>query len=140
MKILYTAEATAGGGRDGHARSSDGAVDFDIVPPVELGGPADKPGTNPEQLFATGYAACFNSAVILVARRMKLDADDSEVTAKVGFGVAGGGAFGLEVTLEVKVPKVEREDAERLVTKAHEVCPYSNATRGNIPVNLVVVD
>jgi Ohr subfamily peroxiredoxin len=139
MKILYTAEATAGGGRDGHARSSDGALDFDIVPPPELGGEA-KPGTNPEQLFATGYAACFNSAVILVARRMKLDADDSEVTAKVGLGIAGGGGFGLEVILEVKTPKLEREDAERLVAKAHEVCPYSNATRGNIPVELVVVN
>jgi Ohr subfamily peroxiredoxin len=139
MKILYTAEATAGGGRDGHARSSDGTLDLDIVPPAELGGEA-KPGTNPEQLFATGYAACFNSAVILVARRMKLDADDSEVTAKVGLGIAGGGGFGLEVTLEVKTPKLEREDAERLVAKAHEVCPYSNATRGNIPVELVVVN
>jgi len=138
MKILYTAEATAGGGRDGHARTSDGSLDLTIVPPPELGGPGT-PGTNPEQLFATGYAACFNSAVIIVARRMKLDADDSKVTAKVAFGATGGGAFGLEVTLEVSVPKLELEDAERLVAKAHEVCPYSNATRGNIPVELVIV-
>jgi lipoyl-dependent peroxiredoxin len=138
MKILYTAEATAGGGRDGNARTSDGSLDVRIVPPPELGGPGI-PGTNPEQLFATGYAACFNSAVIIVARRMKLDADDSTVTAKVGFGATGGGAFGLAVTLEVSVPNVELAQAEALVAKAHEVCPYSNATRGNIPVDLVVL-
>ena len=138
MKILYTAEATAGGGRDGRTRSSDGNIDVAIVPPPEIGGPGT-PGTNPEQLFAAGYAACFNSAVILAGRRMKLDADDSTVTAKVGLGIAGKGAFGLEVTLEVSLPKLDREDAERLVAKAHEVCPYSNATRGNIPVEVVVV-
>jgi lipoyl-dependent peroxiredoxin len=139
MKILYTAEATAGGGRDGHARSSDGNLDLRIVPPAELGGPGE-PGTNPEQLLATGYAACFNNAVILVARRMKLDADDSEVTAKIGLGVGGGGGFDIEATLECKLPKVDREDAERLIAKAHEVCPFSRALHGNIPVNLVVVD
>ena len=106
MKAIYTAEATAGGGRhDGYARSSDGKIDMRILPPVELGGP-DEPATNPEQLFAAGYASCFNNSVILVARRMKLDAEDSEVTAKVDLGVAEKGRFDLAVRLEVKVPKL----------------------------------
>lgn len=139
MKAIYTAEATAGGGRDGYAKSSDGKIDVRILPPVELGGP-DEPGTNPEQLFATGYAACFNSAVILAARRMKLDADDSKVTAKVDLGIAEKGRFDLAVRLEVQVPKLDREDAQRLIETAHKVCPYSRATRDNIPVEVVLVD
>jgi Ohr subfamily peroxiredoxin len=134
MKIFYTAEATATGGRHGNVRSSDGNLDVNVVPPG-----TDEPGTNPEQLFAAGYSACFHSAIQVVARRMKLDATDSSVTAQVGLGATGGGAFGLTVELQVTVPHLDREQAEALVAKAHEVCPYSNATRGNIPVELTVV-
>jgi Ohr subfamily peroxiredoxin len=139
MKILYTAEATATGGRDGRAVSSDGKLDILLVPPVELGG-ADVPGTNPEQLFAAGYAGCFHSALKLVAQRMKLDASDSTVTARVGLGPDENRGFGLEVELQVALPHVEGDAAHKLVAKAHEVCPYSNATRGNIPVDLTVLE
>jgi Ohr subfamily peroxiredoxin len=137
LKVLYTAVATADGGRaGGHARSSDGNLDVPISPPKELGGEGS--GTNPEQLFAAGYAACFHSAVMTVARRMKLDPSDSTVTAHVDLGTIGNGAFGLGVELHVELPKLGSEEAQALVEKAHEVCPYSNATRGNIEVNLVV--
>jgi osmotically inducible protein OsmC len=137
LKVLYTAVATADGGRaGGHARSSDGNLDLPISPPKELGG--EGAGTNPEQLFAAGYAACFHSAVMTVARRMKLDADESTVTAHVDLGTIGNGAFGLGVELHVDLPKLQPEEAEALVAKSHEVCPYSNATRGNIEVKLVV--
>jgi osmotically inducible protein OsmC len=137
LKVLYTAVATADGGRaGGHARSSDGNLDVPISPPKELGG--EGKGTNPEQLFAAGYAACFHSAVMTVARRMKLDPSDSTVTAHVDLGTIGNGAFGLGVELHVDLPKLDSGEAEALVAKAHEVCPYSNATRGNIEVKLVV--
>jgi Ohr subfamily peroxiredoxin len=135
MKILYTAVATADGGRQGgHVRSSDGNLDLPIAPPSEIGGSGE--GTNPEQLFAAGYAACFGSAVELVGRRMKQDVNDASVTAHVGLGATGGGGFGLEVELHVDLPHAD--DAQAVVEKAHEVCPYSNATRGNIEVRLVV--
>ena len=112
MKVLYTAVATADGGRaGGHARSSDGNLDVPISPPKELGGEGN--GTNPEQLFAAGYAACFHSAVQIVARRMKQDASDSTVTAHVDFGTIGGGAFGLGVELHVDLPNVEPGPARR---------------------------
>ncbi len=138
MKVLYTAEATVQGGRqEGHARTSDGRLEVDITPPPELGG-AETGGTNPEQLFAAGYAACFQSAMAVVARRMKLDSSDSTVEAHVDLGALEGGAFGLAVELHVEVPGLEPDDAKALVTKAHEVCPYSNATRGNIEVGLRV--
>jgi Ohr subfamily peroxiredoxin len=117
-------------------RSSDGNLDVPISPPKDLGG--EGAGTNPEQLFAAGYAACFHSAVMTVARRMKLDASDSTVTAHVDLGTIGNGAFGLGVELHVDLPKLGPEEAEALVEKSHEVCPYSNATRGNIEVKLVV--
>jgi Ohr subfamily peroxiredoxin len=138
LKVLYTAVATADGGRaGGNARSSDGNLDVPISPPKELGGEGE--GTNPEQLFAAGYAACFHSAVQIVARRMKQDATDSTVTAHVDFGTIGGGAFGLGVQLHVDLPNVEdAEQRDAIVEKAHKVCPYSNATRGNIEVELVV--
>jgi lipoyl-dependent peroxiredoxin len=116
--------------------SSDGNLDLPIAPPKELGGEGD--GTNPEQLFAAGYAACFHSAVMVVARRMKQDPSDSTVTAHVDFGTIGGGAFGLGVQLHVELPNVDADQREALVEKAHTVCPYSNATRGNIEVRLVV--
>ncbi|MEV0289266.1 organic hydroperoxide resistance protein [Kribbella sp. NPDC050820] len=136
-KVLYTAKATARGGRDGKVATNDGKLDVVVAPPVEMGG--NGKGTNPEQLFAAGYAACFHSALKLVARKARQDADGSTVTAQVGIGPINGGAgYGLEVVLEVSLPGVERAVAEELVAKAHEVCPYSNATRGNIKVDLTV--
>ena len=138
MDVLYTAEATAWGGREGRVASSDGVVDVQLAIPKEMGGPGG-PLTNPEQLFAAGYAACFHSALKLVAAREKVDVTDSAVTARVGIGTVGT-AFTLQVTLEAELPGVDRERANALVAKAHEVCPYSNATRGNIDVNLVVTE
>jgi osmotically inducible protein OsmC len=139
MKIYYTASTTATGeGREnGHVRSSDGLIDVDIAAPVELGGKGG--ATNPEQLFAAGYSACFLNALRRVARRASADVDGTEVTAEVGIGPAGEGAFGLAVTLKVTMPAVDQARAEELVAAAHRVCPYSNATRGNIDVLLEVV-
>ena len=138
MHVLYTAEAVAtGAGRAGEVRSSDGVIDEQLAIPKELGGPGGD-ATNPEQLFAAGYAACFNSAVALVARQAKVDVPTSSVTAKVGIGSQAGGGFGLTVSLTVDLPGVERAVAEDLAAKAHMVCPYSNATRGNIEVQLQV--
>lgn len=136
MSVIYTAVATAtGDGRNGHARSSDGLVDLDLAVPPEMGGPGG--GTNPEQLFAAGYAACFHSALKLVARQQRTTLTDSAVTAEVGIGPGDGGGFGLEVTLRVELGGgLERSAAESLVEAAHQVCPYSNATRGNVPVTL----
>jgi Ohr subfamily peroxiredoxin len=139
-KVLYTARATAEGGREGHTASSDGKLDVKLIPPAEMGGPMDGAGTNPEQLFAAGYASCFHSALKLVARRMKLDADESTVTAEVGIGPAEGMlGYGLIVTLAVQLPRVEeQEQRQSLVDTAHQVCPYSNAIRGNVQVTLSV--
>jgi Ohr subfamily peroxiredoxin len=137
LKVLYTAVASADGGRaGGHVYSSDGNLDVPISPPKELGG--EGAGTNPEQLFAAGYAACFHSAVMIIARRMDQDATDSTVTAHVDFGTIGGGRFGLGVELHVELPNVDPGARDEIVEKAHKVCPYSNATRGNIEVKLVV--
>jgi lipoyl-dependent peroxiredoxin len=139
MKALYTAEAlTTGDGRDGHARSSDGKVDLQLAIPKEMGGSGD--GTNPEQLFAIGYAACSHSALRLVGRQEKADVSDSAVGARVSIGQLDSGGFGLAVVLEVTLPNVDHATALRLTEKAHEVCPYSNATRGNVDVDLVVTD
>jgi lipoyl-dependent peroxiredoxin len=132
-KRLYTATATAISGREGHAKTDDGLLDVALAPPRALGGSGA--GTNPEQLFAAGYAACFGSAVIHIARAQKLDAGPVAVTAKVSLGPVGQ-RFGLAVLLEVSIPGVAREQAETLLKQAHEVCPYSNATRGNIDVEL----
>jgi osmotically inducible protein OsmC len=137
VKPLYTAEATAEGGRDGHGRTSDGVLDVDLRPPVELGGQGG--GTNPEQLFAVGYAACFQSALSVVARRRKVDTANSTVESRVTIGTIEGGGFGLSVALEVHIPDVDEPTARSLVEGAHQVCPYSNATRGNIGVSLSVV-
>jgi osmotically inducible protein OsmC len=138
VKVLYTAEATATGGRAGHAASSDGRLTVDLSVPAEIGGDGG-PGTNPEQLFAAGYAACFQGAMGVVARREKLSIDDSTVTARVGLGPMGT-AFGITVELQVHLPAIaDRAAAEDLVARAHEVCPYSNATRGNVDVTLSVV-
>jgi lipoyl-dependent peroxiredoxin len=134
-KILYTAEAIAtGAGRNGHVTTSDGRLDLDLRFPKELGG--DGQGANPELLFAAGYAACFHSALQLIARNAKADITDSTVTARVGIGPEDGGAFGLEVTLVVGLPNVPADQARALTESAHQVCPYSRATRGNITVNL----
>ena len=132
-KTLYTATATATGGRDGKAKTDDGKLELAIAPPKELGGNGN--GTNPEQLFAAGYAACFGSAVGHVARLQKLQTGPVSVTAKVAIGPSGAG-FGLAVELVVDIPKLERDAAEALIATAHQVCPYSNATRGNIAVDL----
>ncbi len=139
MATLYTAEAIAtGAGRDGHARSVDGRIDLDLATPKEMGGSGE--GANPEQLFAAGYAACFHSALQLVARKERVELGDSSVGARVGIGPNDTGGFELDVTLEVVIPDVEHAKAVELVERAHQVCPYSNATRGNIPVELVVTD
>ncbi|GAA0932225.1 organic hydroperoxide resistance protein [Streptomyces thermoalcalitolerans] len=136
MDALYTAVVTATHGREGRAVSSDGRLDLRLAPPVEMGG--DGQGTNPEQLFAAGYAACFASALGLVGRRAKVDLRDAAVTGEVGIGRQGEG-YGLAVTLRIELPdSVDRDTGRTLVEQAHQVCPYSNATRGNIPVELVV--
>jgi Ohr subfamily peroxiredoxin len=136
MKTLYTAEALATGeGRDGHGRTSDGKLDLDLAIPKEMGGSGN--GTNPEQLFAAGYSACFHSALRVVARRAKVDPGDSTVTAQVGIGPEHG-AYGLVVTLIIHIPGLEREQVRELAEAAHQVCPYSRATRGNISVELRV--
>jgi Ohr subfamily peroxiredoxin len=139
MKILYTAEAlTTGDGRDGHARSADGRLDLELAIPKEMGGSGD--GTNPEQLFAIGYAACFHSALRLVGRQEKADVSDSAVGSRVSLGTLDNGGFGLAVELEITLPNVDHATAQALTEKAHQVCPYSNATRGNVDVTLVVTD
>jgi osmotically inducible protein OsmC len=135
-KRLYTAVATATSGREGRVKSDDGVLDLQVVPPKALGGGGGT-GTNPEQLFAAGYAACFGSAVIHVARAQKLKSGPVEITANVTIGPAGAG-FGLAVELIASIPELPREQAEALVKSAHQVCPYSNATRGNIAVDLRV--
>jgi Ohr subfamily peroxiredoxin len=137
-KILYQARAKATGGRDGRAVSSDGILDVKLTTPRELGG-AGGAGTNPEQLFAAGYSACFIGAMKFVAARDKIALPaDTSIEGSVGIGTIPNG-FGIEVTLKVSVPRLPRAEAESLVQKAHVVCPYSNATRGNIDVRLIVV-
>jgi Ohr subfamily peroxiredoxin len=137
-KILYTAHATATGGRTGTAESSDGALKVALSTPKELGG-AGGAGTNPEQMFAAGYAACFIGALKAVAGRMKIKVpDDVSISSDVGIGPIPAG-FGIQVAMRVSLPGIERAQAEALVAAAHQVCPYSNATRGNIDVALSVV-
>ncbi|MFF6873760.1 MULTISPECIES: Ohr family peroxiredoxin [unclassified Streptomyces] len=136
MDALYTAVATATHGREGRTVSSDGVLDLALGMPQALGGNGQ--GTNPEQLFAAGYAACFGSALGLVGRGAKVDVSDAAVTAEVSIGKQGEG-FGLAVTLRVELPdSVDEATGRKLVEQAHQVCPYSNATRGNIEVDLVV--
>ncbi|MGH2388244.1 MAG: organic hydroperoxide resistance protein [Chloroflexota bacterium] len=137
MKTLYTAEVRVTGGRSGRARSSTGSLSVNLSTPTEMGGSGGD-GTNPEQLFAAGYGACFESALMSAARRKKIDADQVIVTARVGIGPTGGGAYGLNVELRMYVPGVERSVAEELVAEADRICPYSNAVRGNVPVQLIV--
>ncbi|MFE6521077.1 organic hydroperoxide resistance protein [Streptomyces sp. NPDC057794] len=132
--VLYTAVATAENGRDGRVATDDGKLDVVVNPPEEMGGSGA--GTNPEQLFAAGYSACFQGALGVVARQEGADLTGSTVTAKVGLGKNGEG-FGIIVEISADIPGVDRSTARSLVEKAHEVCPYSKATRGNITVTLV---
>jgi Ohr subfamily peroxiredoxin len=140
VKTLYTASATADdAGRNGRTRAADGSLDLQLSMPEAMGGPGGD-GTNPEQLFALGYAACFANAMRSVARREEREdvVEGATVTAHVDLGAIGGGRFGLAVKLDVSVPSLPQADAEDIVAKAHDRCPYSNATRGNIPVELAV--
>jgi len=137
MKILYTAEALVEGGREGHGRTSDGRLDVDLSIPEGLGGQGGT-GTNPEQLFAVGYAACFQSALLNVANGRKLDASDSRIASRVGLGPTGHGGLSLTVALDLHAPNLSPVEAADLMARAHELCPYSNATRGNIDVTLTV--
>jgi Ohr subfamily peroxiredoxin len=134
-KVIYTAEAHVTGGRvDGHGRTSDGALEVDLRTPEEMGGKGG--GTNPEQLFAVGYAACFEGALAAVARRQKLEAGDVEIDSKVMLVTGEERSFTIAVELAVTLPSIEADAAVELVEAAHKVCPYSNATRGNIDVTL----
>ncbi len=138
LQSIYTTTATASGdGRNGHTASEDGQIDLDVRIPAEMGGPGG--ATNPEQLFAAGYAACFNSALRLTATSQGVEIGESAVSATVGIGMNGAGGFGLSVELDVDLPGVDAAVAQGLVEAAHQVCPYSNATRGNIDVALRVV-
>src|SRR5579859_1335271 len=139
VNVLYTAQATVSGGRKGHGKTSDGRLEVSFSSPTELGGDGG-PGTNPEQLFALGYAACFQNAMMSVARRLHLSAEDSTVTAKVGIGQIGNGRTGLEVELLIHLPSItDSSQRATVIEQAHERCPYSNAVRGNVDVTLTVV-
>ncbi|RFU61515.1 organic hydroperoxide resistance protein [Bacillus sp. V59.32b] len=139
MKPLYTTAVKASGGREGHVQSEDGIINFQVRMPKELGGSGEK-ATNPEQLFAAGYAACYDSALNLVIRKEKVKADNTEVTANVTIGKdEADDGFKLAVRLDVSIPGVSKEEAESLAQKAHQVCPYSKATRDNMDVTIIVV-
>jgi lipoyl-dependent peroxiredoxin len=138
MQVVYTASATAtGDGRNGHVRSSDGVLNFDLAVPKEMGGPGGAL-TNPEELFAAGYAACFHNALKGVARRKKITLTDTAITVDVGIGPRDQGGYGLTVAIEAEIPGVEDATARDLIEQAHQVCPYSNATRGNVEVALTI--
>ena len=139
MKTLYTTSVTAKGGRDGHVKSENGILELDVRTPKALGGGSDD-FTNPEMLFAAGYSACFDSALNLVIKRSKMETGETTVTAKVSIDQIENGGFGLAVELDVNVPGVSLEEAQSLVEQAHQVCPYSNATRNNIEVQLAVTN
>jgi Ohr subfamily peroxiredoxin len=140
MSALYTAHAHATGGRNGTVRSSDGVVDFSLAVPKEMGGPGGTCKTNPEQLFAAGYAACFGSACEFLAKMQKLPVTGVHVDCHVGIGPKAGGGFLLNAVLDVKVDGLDAAGATQLVHAAHQVCPYSNATRGNIDVQLNILN
>ena len=139
MNVLYTAEATAWGGREGRSATTRGNLELHLAVPKELGGPGGD-DTNPEELFALGYASCFHSALKLVAAGRKLDVAESAITARVGIGPDDAGGFGLAVELEAELPGLDGATARDLVEAAHAVCPYSNATRGNVEVTLTVIE
>lgn len=137
LNVLYTAEATVTGGRAGHGRTSDGRLEVDLDVPTEMGGTGG-PGTSPEQLFAVGYAACFQSSMQRYATLRKIDLSDSRITARIGIGTLSSGGLGLRAALDLDAPGVSHADAVYLMERAHETCPYSRATRGNIEVTLTV--
>jgi Ohr subfamily peroxiredoxin len=139
LKILYTAQAKAVGGRNGHAASSDNLVSVDLSVPKAMGGPGKAGTTTPEDLFAAGYAACFGGAVDYAAELRKLNVTDVAVEAAVGIGTTEAGGFGLKVDLTVTLRGLPQKEAEALVAAAHQICPYSNATRGNVEVGLRTV-
>jgi len=134
MKPFYTASVTSVGGRTGHVESSDGALKLDLTRPPKDGTPAKL--TNPEQLFAAGYAACFASAMDHVARQQNLDLGQVTIVNRVGIGPNDTGGFEIAVDMDITVPNLDQAAAEKIVAEGHQICPYSNATRGNIPVNL----
>ncbi|WP_192887027.1 organic hydroperoxide resistance protein [Mycobacterium sp. MFM001] len=136
IELVFTTESTAtGGGRDGHVKSSDGRIDLDTRPPKEMGGSGD--GTNPEQLFSAGYAACFLGALRLVAGKSNVKLDDAtDVTVQIGFGKDPAGGFGLTGKIVGYLPGLEQKAADDLMHQAHQVCPYSKATRGNVDVDV----
>jgi Ohr subfamily peroxiredoxin len=136
-EVLYTAEAIVEGGREGHGRTSDRRLDVKLSVPAAMSGD-DGPGTNPEQLFAVGFAACFQSALLGVARGRSLDATGSQITSRVGIGPLDSGGFGLQVSLDLHAPNIPADQARELMLRADQRCPYSNATRGNITVTLSV--
>lgn len=139
IDVKYTATATATGGREGKARSDDGHLDVKLSSPKELGG-AGGEGTNPEQMFAAGYSACFIGAMKAVGHQLKIKVpDDVSITAKVGIGPRSEGGFGITAALAINLPGLDRAEAQKLVDAAHQVCPYSNATRGNVDVKLSLV-
>jgi osmotically inducible protein OsmC len=137
VKVLYTAEGFTQGGRAGHGRTSDGHLAVELSVPEALGGHGG-PGTNPEQLFALCYAACFQSSLIAVAEGHGLDAGDSRITARVGLGPTGHGGFGIEVALDLHAPSLSFPQATVLMARADKRCPYSNATRDNVQVTLTI--
>ncbi len=139
MKTLYTTKVTATGGRNGHVKSENGILDLEVKMPKALGG-ANDDFTNPEMLFAAGYAACFDSALNRVISLSKTQTGETTVTAEVSIGQLENGGFGLAVQLDVNIPGVSQEEAQSLTEKAHEICPYSNATRNNIEVKLSVTN
>lgn len=138
IDVKYETQASATGGRDGHARTQDGALDVKLSTPRELGG-AGGEGTNPEQLFAAGYSACFIGALKVAGQQLKVKVpDDVSVSAKVGIGPRAAGGFGITTDLTIALPGLDRAQAETLVEAAHQICPYSNATRGNVDVGLTL--
>ena len=139
VDVKYRTTSTATGGREGHARSHDGPLDVTLVTPKELGG-AGGDGVNPEQLFAAGYAACFIGAMKAVGGQMKIKVPaDASIDATVGIGPRSEGGFGITADLAISLPGMDREEAQKLIEMAHQVCPYSNATRGNVDVGLTLV-
>lgn len=139
MNLLYTAEVTGTAGRNGHIKSSDGVLDMDVRMPQSLGGPKDGQFTNPEQLFAAGYASCFGGAIMVASKILNANGADAEVTTKVHLGKNAEGGFGLAVEIHAKFPHLDIETSTQVLEKAHQICPYSVATRGNIEVKLIVV-
>lgn len=139
MKTLYTTNVTAKGGRNGQVKSENGILDLEVRMPKGLGG-ANDDYTNPEMLFAAGYAACFDSALNLIIGKSKIETGETSVSAKVSIGQNEDGGFGLAAELDVNIPGVSLEEAQELTEKAHQICPYSNATRNNMEVKLSVTN